>query len=178
MTAALAVVSLYFLHLGFRIHLMNTERCSHGAARRSGSPVPDESNAPQGPGYNISETAGRSRSRLYLSLGGISAGLCLASSIPGKQYVLALMIAAPLYAVFYWHRLKRTSLWSSLAVIVYSFLAAATPLLFYIIFNWALYRYYEGTYLHQFFSAVRGTPAPNNLQYYVTGLWKCFFAAE
>ena len=31
MTAALAVVSLYFLHLGFRTHLMNTERCSHGA---------------------------------------------------------------------------------------------------------------------------------------------------
>ncbi|HXM27006.1 MAG TPA: hypothetical protein VN957_13380 [Chthoniobacterales bacterium] len=120
----------------------------------------------------------RRASYLALSLGGISAGLCLASSIPGKQYVLALMIAAPLYAVFYWNSLKRTSLWSSLAVIVYSFLAAATPILFYIIFNWALYRYYEGTYLHQFFSAVRGTPAPNNLQYYLTGLWKSFFAAQ
>src|SRR6266478_6244836 len=120
----------------------------------------------------------RRASYLALSLGGISAGLCLASSIPGKQYVLALMTAAPLYAVFYWNSLKRTSLWSSVAVIVYSFLAAATPILFYIIFNWALYRYYEGTYLHQFFSAVRGTPAPNNLQYYLTGLWKSFFAAQ
>src|SRR5881394_3834017 len=85
MTVALAVVSLYFLHLGFRTHLMNTERCSHGAAQRSGSPVPDESNAPQGRGYNISEAADRSRSCLYVSLGGIAAGLCLASSIPGKQ---------------------------------------------------------------------------------------------
>ncbi|HEU0047209.1 MAG TPA: hypothetical protein VFQ43_06365, partial [Nitrososphaera sp.] len=49
MTVALAVVSLYFLHLGFR-----------------------------------------TTSRFYLSLGGIAAGLCLASSIPGKQYLLAL----------------------------------------------------------------------------------------
>jgi len=120
----------------------------------------------------------RRASYLALSLGGIAAGLCLASSIPGKQYVLALMTAAPVYAVFYWNSLKRTTVWTSLAVIVYGFLAAATPILFYIIFNWALYRYYEGAYLHQFFSAVRGTPAPNNLQYYVTGLWKSFFAPQ
>src|SRR5437867_1145234 len=137
MTVALAVVSLYFLHAGFR----------------KGSPF-------------------------CLSLGGIAAGLCLASSIPGKQYVLALVIAAPLYAVFYWRSLKRTVAWSSLAVIVYSFLAAATPILCYIIFNREHYTYYEGTYLHRFWGAVRGTPAPNDMRYYVTGLWNCFFAAQ
>ena len=137
MTAALAVVSLYFLHLGFR-----------------------------------------TTSRFYLSLGGIAAGLCLASSIPGKQYVLALMIAAPLYAVFYWKSLKRTVEWSSLAVIGYSFLAAATPILCYIIFNWGHYKYYEGAYLHHFWDAVRGSPPPNDMRYYVTGLWNCFFAAQ
>src|SRR5438034_7095034 len=137
MTVALAVVSLYFLHAGFR----------------KGSPF-------------------------CLSLGGIAAGLCLASSIPGKQYVLALVIAAPLFAVFYWRSLKRTVAWSSLAVIVYSFLAAATPILCYIIFNREAYTYYEGTYLHRFWDAVRGTPAPNDMRYYVTGLWNCFFAAH
>jgi len=137
MTVALAVVSLYFLHAGFR----------------KGSPF-------------------------CLSLGGIAAGLCLASSIPGKQYVLALVIAAPLYAVFYRRSLKRTVMWNSLALIVYSFLAAATPILCYIIFNRGSYTYYEGAYLHQFFDAVRGTPAPNDMRYYVTGLWKCFFAAQ
>ena len=178
MTAALAVVSLYFLHLGFRTRLMNTERCSHGAVRRSGSPVPDESNAPQGRGYKISETAGRSRSRLYLSLGGIAAGLCLASSIPGKQYVLALVIAAPLYAVFYWRSLKQTVACGSLALIVYSFLAAATPILCYIIFNREHYTSYEGTYIRDFWHALRGIPAPHNVRYYVTGLWNCFFAAH
>jgi DNA-binding beta-propeller fold protein YncE len=113
-----------------------------------------------------------------LSLGGIAAGLCLASSIPGKQYLLALVIAAPLYAVFYWRSLTRTVAWSSLAVIVYSFLAAATPILCYIMFNRDQYTYYEGTYLHRFWDAVRGTPAPNDLRYYVTGLWNCFFAAQ
>src|SRR5437667_564684 len=137
MTVALAVVSLYFLHAGFR----------------NGSPF-------------------------CLSLGGVAAGLCLASSIPGKQYVLALVIAAPLYAVFYWRSLKRTVAWSSLAVIVYSFLAAATPILCYIIFNREHYTYYEGTYIHRFWDAVRGTPAPNDMRYYVTGLWNCFFAAH
>ena len=137
MTAALAVISLYFLHLGFR-----------------------------------------TTSLFYLSLGGIAAGLCLASSIPGKQYVLALMIAAPLYAVFYWKSLKRFVVWSSLPVIVYSFLAAATPILCYIIFNWEHYTSYEGTYLHQFWNAVRGTPGPNDVRYYVTALWNCFFAAQ
>jgi DNA-binding beta-propeller fold protein YncE len=137
MTVALAVVSLYFLHLGFR-----------------------------------------TTSRFCLSLGGIAAGLCLASSIPGKQYLLALVIAAPLYAVFYWRSLKRTVAWSSLAVIVYSFLAAATPILCYIIFNREHYTYYEGAYIHRFWDAVRGTPAPNDMRYYVIELWNCFFAAH
>ena len=119
MTVALAVVSLYFLHVGFR----------------NGSPF-------------------------CLSLGGIAAGLCLASSIPGKQYVLALVIAAPLYAVFYWRSLKRTVTWSSLALIVYSFLAAATPILCYIIFNRESYTYYEGAYLHRILERGAGNPGP------------------
>ena len=92
--------------------------------------------------------------------------------------MLALVIAAPLYAAFYWKSLKRTVTWSSLALIVYSFLAAATPILCYIIFNREAYTYYEGTYLHQFWDAVRGTPAPHDMRYYVTGLWNCFFAAQ
>jgi hypothetical protein len=137
MTVALAVVSLYFSHLGFR-----------------------------------------TTSPFYLSLGGIAGGLCLASSIPGKQYLLALVIAAPLYAVFYWRSLKRTTVWSSLAVFVYSFLAAATPILCYIIFNREHYTSYEGAYIHRFWDALRGTPAPNDMRYYVTGLWNCFFAAH
>src|SRR5205823_13232976 len=94
MTVALAVVSLYFLHTGFR----------------NGSPF-------------------------CLSLGGVAAGLCLASSISGKQYLLALVIAAPLYGLFYWRSLARSATWGSLAVVVYGFAAAATPILLYIVFN-------------------------------------------
>src|SRR6266498_1941759 len=137
MTVALAVVSLYFLHLGFR-----------------------------------------TTSRFYLSLGGIAAGLCLASSIPGKQYLLALVIAAPLYAVFYWRSLKRSVTWTSLAIVMYGFLAAAMPILCYIIFRHGDYTYYEGTYIRDFWHALRGTPAPHDVRYYVTGLWNCFFAAH
>src|SRR6266545_545466 len=136
LTVALAVVSLYFLHLGFK-----------------------------------------TTSRFYLSLGGIAAGLCLASSIPGKQYLLALVIAAPLYAVFYWRSLKRSVTWMSLAIVMYGFLAAAMPILCYIIFRHGDYTYYEGTYIRDFWHALRGTPAPHDVRYYVTGLWNCFFAA-
>ena len=141
MTVALAVVSLYFLHLGFR-----------------------------------------TTSRFYLSLGGIAAGLCLASSIPGKQYVLALVIAAPLYAVFYWRSLKRTVAWSSLALIVYSFLAAATPILCYIVFGLATIRIMKARTFADFWQALRGIPNPSepitDVRYYATGLWNCFFAAQ
>src|SRR5206468_7346315 len=136
-TVALAVASLYFLHLGFR-----------------------------------------TTSRVYLSLAGIASGRCLASSIPGKQYLLALVIAAPLYAVFYWRSLKRSVTWTSLAIVMYGFLAAAMPILCYIIFNREHYTYYEGTYIRDFWHALRGIPAPHDVRYYVTGLWNCFFAAH
>ena len=114
---ALAVVSLYFLHLGFR-----------------------------------------TASRFYLSLGGVAAGLCLASSIPGKQYLLTLVIAAPLYAAVLLEELKRSVTWTSLAIVVYGFLAAATPILCYIIFRWNDYTYYEGTYTSPLLGRGAGKP--------------------
>ena len=120
----------------------------------------------------------RKASCFALSLGGIAAGLCLASSIPGKQYLLTLVIAAPLYAVFYWRSLKRSVTWTSLAIVMYGFLAAAMPILCYIIFRHGDYTYYEGTYIRDFWHALRGTPAPHDVRYYVTGLWNCFFAAH
>ena len=95
LAVALAVASLYFLHLGFRTRVIS----------------------------------------FALSLGGIAAGLCLASSISGKQYLLALVIAGPLYGAFYWKSLKQRATWNSLALVVYGFAAAATPILFYISFN-------------------------------------------
>src|SRR6184192_441038 len=54
----------------------------------------------------------RRASAFCLSLGGIAAGLCLASSIYGKQYLLGLVIAAPLYALFYWRSLMRSATWT------------------------------------------------------------------
>src|SRR5207237_10766317 len=88
MATALAVVSLYFLHVGFR-----------------------------------------TASRFCLSLGGIAAGLCLASSISGKQYLLALVIAAPLHGAFYWKNLTKPVTWTSIAIVSYGFLAEATSIL-------------------------------------------------
>ena len=120
MAVALAVVSLYFLHVGFR----------------NGSPF-------------------------CLSLGGIAAGLCLASSISGKQYLVGLVAAAPLYALCYWRRLKQSVTWSSLALVLYGFLAAAAPILLYIEFNRENYTLYESSFLRDFWHGVQTAPFPN-----------------
>ncbi len=134
MAVALAVVSLYFLHVGFR----------------NGSPF-------------------------CLSLGGIAAGLCLASSISGKQYLLTLVIAGPLYGVFYWRSLMRSLTWTSLALVVYGFLAAAIPILLYILFNRDAYTLYESAFLRDFRHAMQSAPFPVGIRPYTKQLWDCFF---
>jgi hypothetical protein len=134
MATALAVVSLYFLHLGFR-----------------------------------------NSSRFWLSLGGIAAGLCLASSISGKQYLLALVIAAPLYVVFYWNSLKQTATWSGVAVTIYGFITAATPILLYIAFNRESYTYYESSFVRDFWHAAQKAPFPSGIRPFMDQLRNCFF---
>jgi hypothetical protein len=133
-STALAVVSLYFLHRGFK-----------------------------------------SASSFYLSLGGITAGLCLAAAIPGKQYVLVLVLFALLYTGLHLKTLKRSVNWSSVCLIVYGFLAGAMPILFYIIFNRADYTYYEGTFIRRFWQAMQGHPSLNDMHFYVSRIWQCFF---
>jgi DNA-binding beta-propeller fold protein YncE len=135
MATALAVVSLYFLHLGFR-----------------------------------------TTSRFYLSLSGIAAGLCLASSISGKQYLLALLIAAPVYAAFYWRSLTKAFTWNSLAIALYGFLAAAMPILIYILFNRNPYTYYESSFVRDFWRAVHTGPFPSGLRQYIEQCRSCFFS--
>ena len=117
----------------------------------------------------------RKASSFYQCLGGISAGLCLASSIVGKQYLLALGLFTLLYAVSDWKSFTGRGTWSSLAVVVYSFAASAMPILLYIVFNYGGYTYYEGTFLRDFAHALRGVPAPHDMQYYLSQLWSCFF---
>jgi hypothetical protein len=134
MAMTLAVVSLYFLHLGFR-----------------------------------------TGSRFCLSLGGIAAGLCLASSISGKQYLLALVIAASPYAVFYWRTLKQRVTWASLALVVYGFVAAATPILLYMVFNREAYTLYESSFVRDFWHATQIAPFPTGIKQYTKQLWGCFF---
>src|SRR5262249_47445475 len=135
MATALAVVSLYFLHLGF----------------------------------------GRT-SRFYLSLGGIAAGLCLASSISGKQYLLGLLIAAPLYAVFYRSSLKQSITWRSLVIVISGFVAAATPMLIYVVFNRKEYTMYEANFVHDFWQAARIAPFPSGIRPYIEQCRTCFFS--
>jgi DNA-binding beta-propeller fold protein YncE len=134
MAVALAVVSLYFLHVGFR-----------------------------------------SRSPFCLSLGGIAAGLCLASSISGKQYLLGLAVAAPLYGLFYWRCLKQIVTWTSLALFVYAFLAGAASILLYIVFNRENYTLYESSFLRDFWHAAQSAPFPVGIRPFIDQLRSCFF---
>ena len=135
MATVLAVVSLYFLHRGFR-----------------------------------------TASRFDLALGGIAAGLCLASSISGKQYLLALLIAAPVYAAFNWRSLTKAVTWKSIAIVLYGFLTAATPILLYIAFNRTAYTYYESSFLRDFWHAARTGPFPSGIRPYIDQCRSCFFS--
>ncbi|MGC2352793.1 MAG: hypothetical protein WA496_05290 [Candidatus Udaeobacter sp.] len=134
MAVALAVVSLYFLYVGFRNEAL-----------------------------------------FCLSIGGIAAGLCLASSISGKQYLMALVIAAPLYAVFYWKSLTRSVTWRSLAVVVYGFLTGAATILLYIVFKRNDYTLYEAAMVRDFWHAVQSAPFPNGMREFTKQLYDCFF---
>ena len=117
----------------------------------------------------------KNESAFCLSVGGISAGLCLASSISGKQYLLALVIAAPLYALFYWRSLKRSVTWRSLALVVYGFLTGAATILLYIVFNRQNYTYYESSFVSNFAAAMHVAPFPAGVRPYIKQLWDCFF---
>ncbi|PYJ39085.1 MAG: hypothetical protein DME84_03020 [Verrucomicrobia bacterium] len=117
----------------------------------------------------------KNESASCVSLGGVTAGLCLASSISGKQYLLALAIAAPLYALFYWRSLKQTATWSSVALVVYGFLASAATILLYVVFNRENYTYYESSFLRDFWHAMQSAPFPHGITPFTKQLYDCFF---
>src|SRR6266516_1788397 len=117
----------------------------------------------------------KNASAFCLSLGGIAAGLCLASSISGKQYLLALAIAAPLYGLFYWRSLARTTTWTSLTLVVYGFLAGAATILLYVVFNRENYTYYESSFLRDFWHAMQSAPFPHGITPFTKQLYDCFF---
>ena len=72
-------------------------------------------------------------SSFCLALGGIAAGLCLASSLLGQQYVLALLVFVVLCAVFDRKRLKQGFNWRRVLTVIYGFAAGAMPILAYIV---------------------------------------------
>jgi sugar lactone lactonase YvrE len=117
----------------------------------------------------------KNKSAFCLSLGSITAGLCLASSISGKQYLLALAIAAPLYALFYWRSLKHRLIWRSLALVLYGFLAGAATILLYVVFNHQNYTYYESSFLRDFWHSMQSAPFPRGITPFTKQLFDCFF---
>jgi hypothetical protein len=113
-------------------------------------------------------------SSFCLALGGIVAGLCLASSLLGEQYVLALLVFVVLYAVFDRKRLKQRFNWRRVLTVIYGFAAGAMPILAYIVFNRHEYAFHQSPYLDSFLQAVRGHPSPNDITHYLRHLWSSF----
>src|ERR1041385_6898344 len=74
-------------------------------------------------------------SSFFLALGGIAAGLCLAGSVLGKQYIYALLPFVVLCAVFDWKRLKWGFNWRRVLTVISGFAAAAMPILASIVFH-------------------------------------------
>ena len=109
----------------------------------------------------------RTASALALSLGGIMAGLCLASSISGKQYLLVLFLFGIIYAAFHW-KLATANLKWAIPIIGYSCLTAAMPILCYIAFTQEHYALYESGLIRDFWQSAPGSRAK--------ALWDCFFS--
>jgi len=125
MGTALCVISLYFLHYGFK----------------KGSPF-------------------------SLGLGGIMAGLCVASSITGKQYIFVLLVFGVVYTAFHWRKAKARCKWE-VPLIAYGCIAAGMPLLCYIAFTFEHYTLYE--------SALVRDSLNTGLKFRARQLWDCFF---
>lgn len=103
------------------------------------------------------------------------AGLCLASSISGKQYVLALVFSALLYALLHWKTLGQTASWKAVLLVTFGFVVAATPIICYIIFNRQEYTLYEASFIRDFWHAVRLNRPPNDITHYTRPLVNCLF---
>src|SRR5207249_28234 len=82
----------------------------------------------------------------------------------------------PFYAAFYWKSLKAAATWKSIAIFVYGFLAAAMPILLYIVFNRDAYTYYESSFVREFWHSLRTGPFPSGLQPYIDQCRSCFFS--
>ena len=125
----------------------------------------------------------KSASSFCLSLGGITAGLCLATSLAGKQYLYGLFLFTLLYAGLHWKTLGRSVPWNSVSVVVYGFTVAVMPLLCFIAFNYGQYTFYEGAMFHDFWLALWGgasymgkDPSPHDLRWFITQFWKHMFS--
>lgn len=73
--------------------------------------------------------------------------------------------------------LKARATWSSAFLVVYGVAAAATPLLFCIVFNREDYVRYERSFLSMFLQAATGHPTSSSTDMvtYAKQLWNCFF---
>ena len=114
-------------------------------------------------------------SSFYLAVGGIAAGLCLASSLLGQQYVLALLAFVVPCALFDRKRLKQGFNWRRVLAVIYGFAAGAMPILAYIVFKQHDYAFRQSSYLDSFWQAIRGDPSPNDITYYLRHIWSSFF---
>ena len=88
---------------------------------------------------------------------------------------MVLLLFALLYAGLQCNSLKQKSIWISVSLVLYGFVAAATPILCYIIFNREDYARYETSFIQSFWQAVRGHPSPTDMAGYFSQLRNCFF---
>lgn len=116
----------------------------------------------------------RTASSFSLALGGLTAGLCLASSISGKQYLITLLLFGLIYTGLHWRTAKANFKWA-VPVIAYGWLAGAMTILCYIVFTREHYLLYESTFVRYFMDAWHGKPSRWDLAHYTTALWQCFF---
>jgi len=97
-------------------------------------------------------TAFSKNSCLRATVSGIFAALCMGSSVIGKQYLYGLVLSS--FFLFFGRHGFRKSKEKTVIGITWmaSFIIAATPLIFYILFNYSAYNIRERNLIQEFFS--------------------------
>ena len=99
-------------------------------------------------------TGFKDKSYFRISVSSIFGGLCFASSIIGKQYLMGLFGAVVLYLVLNFKKSFTREKWDFAKMFVGGLIISSVPLIVYILFNQGNYFSNESTYTKIFFDAI------------------------
>lgn len=118
-------------------------------------------------------TGFKNRSFFRVAASSIMAGFCFTGAVMGKQYLLALALAAPLFFLFDFKITRQKIYWKLGACFLAGLVITSLPMLAYMYYN-PVYFTLEGGYLREFFSGLINK-GPAGIREQIDRAYLCFF---